>query len=113
MDVYLVTVIAYLLLLVGISVWLGLRVKSQEDFMVAGRSLTWPILVGTLLATWIGSGSIFGGGTLGYQQGFAALWQPAGAWLGIVVIYFVAGGGAPVRACSGPRLLCGGRAPFR
>src|SRR2546428_5985919 len=91
MDVYLVTVIAYLLLLVGISVWLGLRVKSQEDFMVAGRSLTWPILVGTLLATWIGSGSIFGGGTLGYQQGFAALWQPAGAWLGIVVIYFVAG----------------------
>src|SRR2546427_6463505 len=64
--------------------------------MVAGRTLTWPILVGTLLATWIGSGSIFGGGTLGYQQGFAALWQPAGAWLGIVIIYFVAGGGTPL-----------------
>ena len=91
MDVYLVTVVAYLLILIGISVWLGFRVKTQEDFMVAGRTLTWPVLVGTLLATWIGSGSIFGGGTLGYQQGFAALWQPAGAWLGIVIIYFVAG----------------------
>jgi len=89
--IYLITVVAYLTLLVGISVWLSFRVKSQEDFMVAGRTLTWPVLVGTLLATWIGSGSIFGGGTLGYQQGFAALWQPAGAWLGIVVIYFIAG----------------------
>ena len=89
--VYLVSVVAYLLLLIGISVWLGFRVKTQEDFMVAGRRLTWPVLVGTLLATWIGSGSIFGGGNLGYHQGFAALWQPAGAWLGIVVIYSVAG----------------------
>src|SRR3989442_14934851 len=93
MDVYLVTVIAYLLLLVGISVWLGLRVKTQEDFMVAGRSLTWPILVGTLLATWIGSGSIFGGGTLRYQQGVPAPRQPPGPRLGSVLIFFVAGAG--------------------
>jgi SSS family solute:Na+ symporter/sodium/proline symporter len=89
-DVYLVTVVIYLSLLIGISLWLSFRVKTQEDFVVAGRRLTWPILVGTLLATWIGSGSIFGGGTLGFRQGFAALWQPAGAWLGIGIIYFVA-----------------------
>ena len=88
--VYMVAVLSYLLILIGISIWISFRVKTQEDFMVAGRSLTWPVLVGTLLATWIGSGSIFGGGNLGYTQGFAALWQPAGAWVGIVVIYFVA-----------------------
>ncbi|MFQ5876936.1 MAG: sodium:solute symporter [Acidobacteriota bacterium] len=89
--VYLVSVTSYLLLLIGISVFFGFRVKTQEDFMVAGRRLTWPILVGTLLATWIGSGSIFGGGTLGFEQGFAALWQPAGAWVGLLLIYFIAG----------------------
>ncbi len=89
--VYMVSVVAYLLLLIGISIVLGFRVRTQEDFMVAGRRLTWPVLVGTLLATWIGSGSIFGGGNLGFHQGFAALWQPAGAWLGILIIYFVAG----------------------
>ena len=88
--IYAVTVIGYVSILIGISVWLSFRVKTKEDFMVAGRRLTWPILVGTLLATWIGAGSIFGGGTLGYEQGFAALWQPAGAWFGIIVIYFVA-----------------------
>ena len=89
-DPYLLTVAGYLLVLIGVSVWLSLRVRTQEDFMVAGRRLTWPVLVGTLLATWIGSGSIFGGGNLGFQQGFAALWQPAGAWLGILIILFVA-----------------------
>ena len=88
--IYAFAVGGYLLILIGISIWISRRVKTQEDFMVAGRRLTWPILVGTLLATWIGSGSIFGGGTLGYEQGFAALWQPAGAWLGIVIIFFVA-----------------------
>ncbi len=88
--IYAYSVGAYLLLLIGISVVLGFRVRTQEDFMVAGRRLTWPILVGTLLATWIGSGSIFGGGTLGFEQGFAALWQPAGAWIGLALIYFIA-----------------------
>jgi SSS family solute:Na+ symporter/sodium/proline symporter len=88
--VYQLTVIGYVAILIAISVYFSLRVKTKDDFIVAGRRLTWPILVGTLLATWIGSGSIFGGGTLGYRQGFAALWQPAGAWFGIIVIYFVA-----------------------
>ena len=90
-DPYLLTVAAYLMVLIGVSVWLSFRVRTQEDFMVAGRRLTWPVLVGTLLATWIGSGSIFGGGNLGFRQGFAALWQPAGAWLGILIIVFIAG----------------------
>ena len=89
--VYMVSVLSYLVLLIVISIWLGMRVKTQEDFMVAGRTLTWPVLVGTLLATWIGSGTIFGGGNLGFRQGFAALWQPAGAWIGIVIVYFIAG----------------------
>ncbi len=62
--IYAYTVGGYLLLLIGISVVLSFRVKTQKDFMVAGRRLTWPILVGTLLATWIGSGSIFGAGAV-------------------------------------------------
>jgi SSS family solute:Na+ symporter/sodium/proline symporter len=44
----------------------------------------------TLLATWIGSGSLFGGAGLGYRTGFPALWQSAGAWVGIALVYFLA-----------------------
>ena len=43
--------------------------------MVAGRSLPWFVLVGTLLATWTGSGSLFSGAGLGYRNGLAGLWS--------------------------------------
>ena len=58
--------------------------------MVAGRRLSAPILAGTLLATWTGSGSLFNGGRLAYENGFAALWSSAGAWAGIAIVYFIA-----------------------
>jgi len=59
--------------------------------MVAGRKLSAPVLVGTLIATWMGSGSIIGGAGLGYDRGFSALWFDAGVWVAIIVLYLIAG----------------------
>jgi len=58
---------------------------------VAGRKLPWPVLVFTLLSSWIGAGSLFAGGENAYRNGFAALWQPAGGWVGLIVIALIAG----------------------
>ena len=88
--IYTVSIAIYLLALVGVGIYKTKMVKSSEDFMVAGRILPWYILVGTLLATWMGSGSLFSGAGLGYRNGPAALWSSAGAWLGIALIYFIA-----------------------
>ena len=44
----------------------------------------------TLLTSWIGAGSLFAGAENAYKNGFAALWQPAGGWLGLLLIYFIA-----------------------
>jgi SSS family solute:Na+ symporter/sodium/proline symporter len=66
-------------------------VKNQADFLVAGRKLPWPVLVFTLLSSWIGAGSLFAGGENAYRNGFAALWQPAGGWVGLIVIAIIAG----------------------
>jgi len=66
-------------------------VKNQDDFLVAGRKLPWPVLVFTLLSSWIGAGSLFAGGENAYKNGFAALWQPAGGWLGLAIIALIAG----------------------
>lgn len=85
-----IVIFVYLSFLIAVGFWRKKDVKTQEDFVVAGRRLTAPILVGTLLATWTGSGSIFNGGRLAYENGFAALWSSAGAWIGILVIYFIA-----------------------
>ena len=66
------------------------RARTGDDFLVAGRSLPAHVLVFTLLSTWIGSGSLFAGAGLGYRVGFPALWQSAGAWVGIALIFFLA-----------------------
>lgn len=88
--VYIVFIVIYMVFLFGVGVWKSREVHTQEDFVVAGRKLTAFVLVGTLLATWTGSGSIFNGGRLAYENGYAALWSSAGAWLGIAVIFFIA-----------------------
>jgi solute:Na+ symporter, SSS family len=77
--------------LLTVAVQRSLGVRSQADFLVAGRKLTWPVLVFTLLSSWIGAGSLFAGGENAYRNGFAALWQPAGGWCGLVLIALIAG----------------------
>ena len=86
----LTAVLLYLSVLVFAGVLRSRRVQTGDDFLVAGRALPARVLVFTLLATWIGSGSLFAGAGLGYRVGFPALWQSAGAWAGIALVYFIA-----------------------
>ena len=90
MDIYLVVITLYLLFLVGVGVVKSRGVKDQDGFMVAGRSVSWHFLVATLVCTWIGSGSLFGGAGRAFQNGFSALWMSAGAWVGIAIVFFLA-----------------------
>jgi SSS family solute:Na+ symporter/sodium/proline symporter len=89
--IYSVVVGLIVIVLVGTALLRSRGVKTQADFLVAGRKLTWPVLVFTLLSSWIGAGSLFAGGENAYRNGFAALWQPAGGWVGLLIIAFVAG----------------------
>jgi SSS family solute:Na+ symporter/sodium/proline symporter len=86
----LTAILVYLGALVALGLWHARKLQTGDDFLVAGRTLPWHVLVFTLLATWIGSGSLFGGAGLGYRNGFAGLWQSAGAWTGIALVYFLA-----------------------
>ena len=84
------TIVGYFVVLIGVSVWKSRTTKTQDDFMVAGRSVPTWYLVGTLICTWIGSGSLFGGAGLAFREGIGDLWMSAGAWAGIVIVYFLA-----------------------
>ena len=90
MWIYAAAILAYLTGLAVVGYRRVRTVRSGDDFLVAGRSLPAHVLVFTLLSTWIGSGSLFGGAGLGYRSGFSALWQAAGAWVGIALIYYIA-----------------------
>jgi len=90
MTWYLWVILAYLLFLTAYNFYRARQVKSQEDFMVAGRKLSLTKMVFTLVCTWIGSGTFIAGAEYAYYAGWSAIWQPAGAFLGIAIIYFVA-----------------------
>ena len=83
-------VLGYVILLFSVAIWKSTEVKNQDDFMVAGRSVPTYLLVGTLVCTWIGSGSLFGGAGLAFRNGISELWMSAGAWVGIVIVFFLA-----------------------
>lgn len=90
MDIYVIGVVIYVVFLVSVGVYKSRKVKTQDDFMVAGRSASWWFLAGTLVCTWVGSGSLFGGAGLAFRSGYSMLWFSAGAWVGIVIVYFLA-----------------------
>jgi len=61
----------YLVIISLLGIYFAKKVKNQEDYAVAGRSLPIYVLVGTLIATWMGAGTVMGGAnSLGYQFGF-------------------------------------------
>ena len=91
MSAYLYIILAYLLVLAALNFIRAKKVKSQDDFMVAGRKIKTNVMVFTLICTWIGSGTFIAGAEFAAKAGFSALWMAAGAWVGIIVIYFLAG----------------------
>jgi len=87
---YIIFLAVIVLALLAISLAKTRTVHTKADFLVAGRSLPAYVLVFTLLSSWIGAGSLFAGAENAFRNGFAALWQPAGGWAGLLIIYFVA-----------------------
>ena len=87
---YAIVLAVIVVVLLAVAIQRSSTVKTKADYLVAGRSLPAVVLVLTLLTSWIGAGSLFAGAENAYKNGFAALWQPAGGWLGLLLIYFVA-----------------------
>ncbi len=103
--VFLWVVIGYLAVLMAVSIRKSFLIKNQEDFMVAGRSVPTYKLVGTLLCTWLGAGSLLAGAGVAANIGIAELWMSAGAWIGIIIIYFMAGRIRRIGAFTVPDIL--------
>jgi len=83
-------VVVYLVVLMGVGALKARSIKNQEDFSLAGRGLSTFVLVGTLLATWIGTGSIFANAEKTFDVGTAAFLIPISGGVGIIALYFLA-----------------------
>lgn len=67
-------IFAYVSALIAIGVWAKTRIKSQSDFLVAGRRLGPILYMGTMSAICIGGASTVGGIGLGYEYGISGMW---------------------------------------
>ncbi|MGB7448973.1 MAG: sodium:solute symporter family protein [Ornithinimicrobium sp.] len=85
--------VIYLVAMVALGLWFSRakQMASGDDFVFASRNLPRPVMIGTLLATWVGSGTIIGGANFAYTYGpLASIFFLAGTPVGIVVLYFIA-----------------------
>lgn len=103
--VYLVCIIAYLLLLAGIAVWKAGDVRDHSDFAVAGRSLSPWMMVCTMLAVWIGTGSIVGNAEQTYETGMAAMLLPLGTLAGMILLSLIATRVRSIEASTVPEII--------
>ncbi|WP_085993271.1 sodium:solute symporter family protein [Oceanobacillus senegalensis] len=82
----------YAVLMIGIGIYMSKKVSNSQDFVLAGKSLGPLVLMGTLLATWTGSGSISGGETsVSYSFGiFPSFMLMIPTIIGIFILYIIA-----------------------
>ena len=62
----------YLMGMIGVGVWFAKRHTDFDDFFLAGRSLTTPLLITTLISTYYGIDVLFGDSQLGFTNGVVA-----------------------------------------
>ena len=99
--IYLGVILVYLFALIAIGAVKSRKIHTQSDFALAGRALTPWVLVGTMLATWIGTGSILGNAGKTYETGMAALMLPIGSTLGIILLNEL-----PAKSVAMGNILC-------
>ena len=103
----LIFVVAYFVILIGMGIYCSSKVKNSEDYILAGKGLTPIILIGTFLATYVGNGTISGGGnslayTYGIWPGIFFFIPAVGA---IIVLFALSGKVREAGVCTLAELL--------
>ena len=84
-------VVIYLILMLLIGYWSSKKIKSNEDFMVAGRRVGPILMAGTLAATEIGGGSSLGVVERAFGDwGISASWYVTTMGIAFVILSFLA-----------------------
>lgn len=84
-------ILIYLLSMLGVGVYFVRRIKGEEDFYVAHRSLGSLVLVATVVATIIGGSAMMGRAGKGYSDGFVCVMTALPYMIGMFVFSGISG----------------------
>ena len=76
-------VIIYILFVVCLGFYFSRKHKNAEDYFLAGRSLTWPLIGFSLFASNMSSNSLIGLAGAGYADGFSVY---SYEWMAVLVL---------------------------
>ncbi len=82
----LVSVVAYLLLCVGIGIWSLKRTKSSSDFFVAGRNLGVMVTAFAIFSSTMSGFGFVGGPGLMYSMGMSSVWILASTVISNIIV---------------------------
>ncbi|MEG2006870.1 MAG: sodium:solute symporter [Raoultibacter sp.] len=84
------TIIAVYFIVIVIVGFVAMRfTKTKEDYLVAGRRLSFPLFFGCMAALALGGGSTVGSAQLGYEFGFGGIWLNVSIGLGLILAGFL------------------------
>ena len=80
-----VVMISYVVGIIGFGLWVSGKNDSEEDYFLAGRSLTWPIIGFSLFASNVSSSTLIGLAGDAYSTGIAVYNYE---WFAVIVLVF-------------------------
>ncbi|UOQ44198.1 sodium:solute symporter family protein [Halobacillus salinarum] len=83
---YLLVFLGFLIAMIAVGIIVSRKVNSGEDFLMGGRGLTTPLLIGTTLATLVGTGSSMGAVGFGFSNGWGGALYGIGGALGMFLL---------------------------
>ena len=82
-------VVLYLMLSIGIGLYVATRVHTAKDFAVAGRHLPLPVVTATVFATWFGAEAVFGVSATFVKEGLrGVVADPFGSSMCLIIAGF-------------------------
>jgi SSS family transporter len=69
MTLALFFILLYLMLQLGIGVWVSRRIRTEADYLIAGRSLGYTLATFSIFATWFGAETVVGSAGAAYTEG--------------------------------------------
>lgn len=85
-PVYLGVFIGFVVLMIIVGILISRYNRTGEDFLMAGRGLTTPLLLATTLATLVGTGSSLGAVGFAYENGWAGALYGIGGAAGVIAL---------------------------
>ena len=67
----LLAIFAYLAAQLGIGLWVSRRIRTEEDYLLAGRRLGYTLATFSMFATWFGAETIMSSGGRALREGFS------------------------------------------